>query len=118
MILLSPYVLGGALASLAFFYFIRCMISPLWSVPGPKYSAFTSLVLKWKELRAQRTTYIHELHQKYGQVVRVAPNEVSFTSIAAVKEIYCSGGSGYDKTEFYDLFKAYGRRYVWNRQTP
>jgi hypothetical protein len=28
-----------------------------------------------------------------------------------VKEIYCAGGSGYDKTEFYELFKVYGRRY-------
>jgi hypothetical protein len=35
---------------------------------------------------------------------------VSFTSWEALKEIYCSGGSGFDKTEFYDLFQIYGRR--------
>ncbi|KXH28572.1 cytochrome P450 [Colletotrichum nymphaeae SA-01] len=60
---------------------------------------------------ALATKYIHTLHQQYGPVVRIAPNEVSFTSYEAVKEIYCSGGSGYDKTEFYDLFKkAYSAR--------
>jgi len=63
-------------------------------------------------LRANRRVYIHGLHLQYGPVVRIAPNEVSFTSPEAVKEVYCSGGSGYDKTEFYDLFKVYGRRCV------
>ncbi|TGJ79428.1 hypothetical protein E0Z10_g9334 [Xylaria hypoxylon] len=50
------------------------------------------------------------MHLRYGPVVRVAPNEVSFASLEGIKEIYGSGGSGYDKTEFYDLFKIYGRR--------
>jgi hypothetical protein len=39
--------------------------------------------------------------------VRLGPNEVSFTSLDAIKEIYASGGSGYDKTEFYTLFKQF-----------
>lgn len=47
-------------------------------------------------------------------MVRIAPNEVSFASTAAVKEIYCSGGSGYDKTEFYNLFTVYGRRTMFS----
>jgi hypothetical protein len=28
-----------------------------------------------------------------------------------MKEIYTSGGSGYDKTEFYTLFKQFDTRY-------
>jgi hypothetical protein len=44
-------------------------------------------------------------------VVRLGPKEVSFTSTEAVKEIYTSGGSGYDKTEFYNLFKQFNTRY-------
>jgi hypothetical protein len=73
-------------------------------------SAFTSLELRINELKANRTPYVHGLHQRYGPVVRLGPNEVSFSSWAAVKEIYCSGGSGYDKTEFYDAFQIFGRR--------
>ncbi|KAK4190043.1 putative sterigmatocystin biosynthesis P450 monooxygenase [Podospora australis] len=84
--------------------------SPLNTIPGPWYAKYTSLVLKWHEFKAKRTVYIHGLHLKYGPAVRIAPNEVAFASAEAVKEIYCSGGSGYDKTEFYDLFKVYGRR--------
>lgn len=80
--------------------------------PGPTMSLFTSLVLKWKEINAERTLYIHALHQRYGPVVRVSPNEVSYTSWPALKEIYCSGGSGYDKSDFYNLFRIYGRRFA------
>ncbi|KAL6862048.1 cytochrome P450 [Trichoderma novae-zelandiae] len=110
MLLLSPTILIGAAALLLAVHLIQRLRSPLSEVPGPVVSRFTSLVLKWKEIKALRTVYIHQLHQQYGPVVRVAPNEVSFTSWEALKEIYCSGGSGYDKTEFYDLFKIYGRR--------
>ncbi|KAK4179244.1 cytochrome P450 [Triangularia setosa] len=88
-------------------------LSPLLSkdtLPGPLYARLTSLVLKYHEFTATRTSYIHSLHLRYGPVVRVAPNEVAFASAAAVKEIYCSNGSGYDKTEWYDLFKVYDRR--------
>ena len=42
--------------------------------------------------------------------MRLGPNEVSFTSLEAIKEIYSSGGSGYDKTEFYTLFKQFDTR--------
>jgi hypothetical protein len=92
------------------FSVIRAWLSPLRKLPGPTVSKFTSAVLKWNELKANRTVYIDGLHRQYGPVVRVAPNEVSFTSEGALKEIYCSGGSGYDKTEFYDLFTIFGRR--------
>ncbi|KAH9243641.1 hypothetical protein K456DRAFT_1717167 [Colletotrichum gloeosporioides 23] len=110
MLLLSPVVLGAASVVLTLVYLARCVSSPLWRLPGPRASAFTSLLLKWHEWHAQRTKYIHRLHEEYGPVVRIAPNEVAFTSYDAVKEIYCSGGSGYNKTEFYNLFRVYGRR--------
>jgi hypothetical protein len=69
-------------------------------------------VLKYYEFQGKRRVWIHSLHERYGLVVRLAPNEVAFANLEGMKEIYQSGGSGYDKTEFYDLFKQYGRRYV------
>lgn len=81
-------------------------------IPGPWYTNITSLVLKYHEISRGRRLWIHSLHGKYGPVVRLAPNEVSFANLEGMKEIYQSGGSGYDKTEFYDLFKQYGQRYV------
>jgi hypothetical protein len=45
-------------------------------------------------------------------VVLVAPTEVSFASGDAIRDIYGSGGSGFDKTDFYDLFTVFSRRRV------
>ncbi|KAK5788606.1 hypothetical protein VI817_009564 [Penicillium citrinum] len=81
-------------------------------VPGPWYTNITSFVLKYYEFQGKRRVWIHSLHERYGPVVRLAPNEVAFANLEGMKEIYQSGGSGYDKTEFYDLFKQYGRRWV------
>ncbi|CAM1502849.1 Fc.00g076250.m01.CDS01 [Cosmosporella sp. VM-42] len=114
MLILSPLFAAATAALLLVVHLALRIASPVWKLPGPLLSNFTSLILKWHELKANRTLYIHALHQKYGPVVRIAPNEVSFTSPAALKEIYGSGGSGYDKTEFYNLFQVFGRRTMFS----
>ncbi|KAK3295892.1 cytochrome P450 [Chaetomium fimeti] len=108
--MLSPLLIFVAVLLLAVHSLRQLLSSPLNKIPGPWHAKFTTLVLKWHEFRTNRTRYVHHLHLKYGRAVRIAPNEVIFASAAAVKEIYCSGGSGYDKTEFYDMFKVYGKR--------
>jgi hypothetical protein len=112
MPLISPLALAGFVCLAALLHLLGRLGSPMRRVPGPWYSLLTPAVLRWSEFRANRTRYIHQLHQKYGPVVRIAPEEVSFTSAEAVKEIYCSGGSGYEKSDFYDMFKIFGRRYL------
>ncbi|KAE8451562.1 hypothetical protein EG329_003635 [Mollisiaceae sp. DMI_Dod_QoI] len=92
----------------------RTIFAPLSKLPGPWHSLITDLYLMYKEFTAQRRTYIHGLHNKFGPVVRLGPNEVSFTSLEALKEIYQSGGSGYDKTEFYTLFRQFGTRTMFS----
>lgn len=104
-ILFLPLVLG----LIAIFHKV---VSPLTEIPGPWYSVFTDLWLMYQEFTSNRRAYIHALHQKYGPVVRLGPNEVSFTSLEAIKEIYSSGGSGYEKTEFYTLFMQFNTRFV------
>ncbi|EFQ99066.1 isotrichodermin C-15 hydroxylase [Nannizzia gypsea CBS 118893] len=53
---------------------------PLKNIPGPKLAAASRLV--WaKHIRdGNIVKYITKLHQKYGEVVRLAPNELSFIS--------------------------------------
>lgn len=114
MTLLSAPVLAVALAAALAAHIWNRASSPLWHLPGPRASRLTSLVLRWHEFRAGRTAYIHALHLRHGPVVRVAPGEVSFSSYEAVKEIYGSQGSGYDKTAFYDLFRVFGRRTMFS----
>ncbi|KAK9776283.1 putative Cytochrome P450 [Seiridium cardinale] len=114
MALLNPYLLVIGSLGAVILYIWTCLASSLRKIPGPAISSFTSWLLKWHEFHANRTRYVHRLHQIYGPVVRIAPNEVSFASTEGVKEIYSSGGSGYDKTEFYNLFRVYGRRTMFS----
>ena len=43
------------------------------------------------------------LHERYGPVVRIAPNELSFASPRAAREILAAG-KGFHKTDFYGVF--------------
>jgi hypothetical protein len=113
MPLISPVVLASFVLLAALLHLISRLRSPVCRVPGSWHSLFSPILLRWHEFCARRTSYVHRTHQRYGPVVRIAPDEVSFTSAEAIKEIYGSGGSGYDKTEFYDMFKVFGRRYGW-----
>ncbi|OBT63929.1 hypothetical protein VE03_05948 [Pseudogymnoascus sp. 23342-1-I1] len=102
-------IVAFGLSCLGLFIY-RATLAPLSKLPGPWHTRFSDVVLMYNEFTARRRVYIHELHKKFGPVVRLGPNEVSFTSVEALKEIYQSGGSGYDKTEFYNLFVQYGTR--------
>jgi cytochrome P450 len=79
------------------------ILSPLRSIPGPWYAAITSYYLILRDLAGQRTKTIHRLHEIYGPVVRIGPNEVSFSSGAVVKELY-GQTSNYLKAPIYEAF--------------
>ncbi|PIL35052.1 cytochrome P450 [Ganoderma sinense ZZ0214-1] len=83
----------------------RLWFAPLARLPGPSICAISRLPLMFYEFSGARRSFIHDLHTKYGPIVRVAPDEVSFATREAAKEIYTSGGSGYDKSSFYLLFR-------------
>ncbi|KAL4972468.1 cytochrome P450 [Aspergillus desertorum] len=103
--MLTLYLAAGFIATILF---IQRLHAPIAKLPGPWYTTFTSWVLKYHEFTSNRRLYVHGLHRKYGTTTRIAPNEVSFASLEATREIYASGGSGYDKTELYDLFRQFG----------
>ena len=44
-----------------------------------------------------------KIHERYGQVVRIAPNELSFASPNAAREVLAAG-KGFHKTDFYGVF--------------
>ena len=75
-------------------FFLACLglynlkFHPLSSYPGPKAAAATRL---WhtRSLLSGRLPYdLERLHNQYGDVVRIAPNELSYTNSIAWKEIY------------------------------
>ncbi|KAF5682004.1 cytochrome P450 monooxygenase [Fusarium denticulatum] len=114
MAVISTSLLAGVTALIFIGVLIVRLRSPLASLPGPRLGLLTPWQLRYYELRGKRTQYVHQMHQKYGNVVRIAPNEVVFSSLDAMKEIYLSKGSGFDKTSFYNLFSQFGLRTMFS----
>ncbi|KFY92053.1 hypothetical protein V500_04337 [Pseudogymnoascus sp. VKM F-4518 (FW-2643)] len=88
------YVLiPGCLAVLTILYISSHLIynlyfHPLASYPGPKSHAAARLPYVYYHLTGQLPYKCHQLHTTYGDVVRIAPDELSFTNPNAWKDIY------------------------------
>ncbi|KAL2062017.1 hypothetical protein VTL71DRAFT_6283 [Oculimacula yallundae] len=78
-------------------------------IPGPKSYAITKWRLAYDDWQGTRTQTIHRLHQQYGPVVKIGPNELSFNSVTALKTIY-GAGSGFERASFYRMFDVYGHQ--------
>lgn len=80
----------------------------LRSIPGPRLYAATQYRLALDAWRARSVHSIDALHRRYGPVVRIGPQQVSFNSLSALRTIY-GAGSGFERTSFYRMFDVYGR---------
>jgi cytochrome P450 len=97
--------LTGALAfHLLFTAIYRLFLSPLAAIPGPKLAALS----RWYECYydivqpARYTFKIQELHSRYGPIVRISPNEVSFSDPEAVSLVFAPGaGQRRDKSTLF-----------------
>ncbi|CAE6351790.1 unnamed protein product [Rhizoctonia solani] len=100
------YALGVA-ASLAGYIFVPYLRDPhdlrRSTIAGPKLAALSNAWLAFVAFRGDRSQAVHELHQKYGKLVRIAPNHISVADPKALEVIYAHG-NGTLKTEFYDAF--------------
>lgn len=77
---------------------MRC---PLSKVPGPWYSRFTRLVLKYHILAGREMYYVHALHRRYGPVVRLTPRDAAVCDLASFAQIH-RAGSAFRKGPWYD----------------
>ena len=77
-----------------FFAFYACKViyriyfHPLSSYPGPKLAAATRLWYIYKLYCGELPQTIAALHREYGSVLRVAPDELTYTSSESWKDIY------------------------------
>jgi hypothetical protein len=69
----------------------------------------TQLWIMYHEFKGDRTVQIDKLHSRYGPVVRISPDEVSFNNHEGLREIY-GIKSTFSKSSFYDLFVYYNTR--------
>lgn len=76
-------VLGLATARALYYLFFH----PLNRYPGPKLWAVSRAFHVWYNFTGRLPFKVLELHRKYGPVVRIAPDELSFTDAAAWDDV-------------------------------
>ncbi|KAH8678543.1 cytochrome P450 [Xylariales sp. PMI_506] len=71
-----------------FMYTYQVLSSPLAHVPGPWYNSWTSAIYKYHLLTGCAPKYVQSLHEKYGPVVRISPDEVDISDPSAAQIIH------------------------------
>ncbi|UPL02268.1 hypothetical protein LCI18_013202 [Fusarium solani-melongenae] len=66
----------------------RLFFHPLAKYPGPFLAKITDWYLAYFVFQGRATKTRYEWQKKYGEIVRVSPNELQFGDLASVKEIY------------------------------
>ena len=66
----------------------RLFVHPLHHVPGPWINSISRIPYARHLLAGTTVDNVKHLHEKYGEVVRISPNEVSFISESAWQDIY------------------------------
>ncbi|KAG5659883.1 hypothetical protein KAF25_003405 [Fusarium avenaceum] len=74
-------------------------LHPIAHIKGPFLAAVTPISLIRSVAGHRLNNDIKALHRKYGPVVRIAPNELSFSSERALREIHNPGPDGHHYTK-------------------
>ncbi|KAL8387040.1 hypothetical protein RB595_010202 [Gaeumannomyces hyphopodioides] len=88
------YILGLLLVLLVARGLYNVFLHPLHRYPGPLLCRASFLPLTLEHCRGNSNKYIEALHKKYGPVVRVEPNLLSYADSRAWSDIY-----GHRRTE-------------------
>ncbi|KAI9764940.1 MAG: hypothetical protein M1840_007965 [Geoglossum simile] len=95
--------LGLLLVLWVFYHISRCIYNvyfhPLRRFPGPKLMAATQFANAGYIISGTNCKHLYDLHERYGNVVRTGPNELSFRSVSAIKTIY--GGNPRSEDAFH-----------------
>ncbi|KAF7303625.1 hypothetical protein MIND_00591800 [Mycena indigotica] len=126
-----------ALVNLVFFATLALSITayrlspwhPLANIPGPYMAKITKLWAVKVGMSGYRHHVLKQLHERYGDCVRIGPNEISVINVDSVKSVL--GPRGFQKGQFYNIFSDpnlgttnllglrgdahANRRRIWNR---
>ncbi|KAI8722924.1 hypothetical protein NCS52_00437900 [Fusarium sp. LHS14.1] len=120
MALLSQYFL--ALSGLMCFYLGHSIICnlffhPFRKFPGPPLAKISRVWSRRANFQGLKYMRIHEAHQKYGAVIRIGPNELSFADPLAVRDIYTT--NDFQKEEsFYFSKRGYEEDHLFSFTNP
>ncbi|KAI9062240.1 cytochrome P450 monooxygenase pc-bph [Trametes sanguinea] len=85
--------------------------------PGPWIAKLSDIWLGKVAADGHRSERVHELHEKYGTFVRIAPNHLSIADPDALQVVY-GHGTGTLKSDFYDAFVSIERGLFNTRSRP
>ncbi|KAK1752836.1 Cytochrome P450 monooxygenase abl2 [Echria macrotheca] len=93
MAVFNTYIVGVTLGTVLPIWAVvvaiyRYYFHPLRNFPGPITNAVSGLPTVVNLISGGQHAYIKRLHDRYGAVVRIAPNELSFLSPGAWEDIY------------------------------
>ncbi|KAF2172252.1 hypothetical protein M409DRAFT_63002 [Zasmidium cellare ATCC 36951] len=78
-------------------------VSPLRKYPGPLLASGSRAWKVWSTWAGHTEMDHIRIHERYGPIVRIAPDEVSLASPTAAREVLAAG-KGFHKTDFYWVF--------------
>ena len=111
--LLSILVLVGTFC----FALYQLFFHPLSKVPGPRIASLTSLWHTYHSFIGDEWALLRRLHQKYGTIVRIGPNEVDISDGSALGPVYVEKG-GFLKAPMYDNFHVDGFHTIATTTNP
>ncbi|KAF5340888.1 hypothetical protein D9758_012174 [Tetrapyrgos nigripes] len=90
-----------------FFTLVTCIVvyrlspwHPLGNYPGPVLCKLSKLWMAFVSQQGRQHIYLWRLHQKYGDIVRVGPNELSIQNAGSILPVL--GGSELPKGPWFD----------------
>lgn len=104
--LLIPAILAATIGALIYFALIERYFKDangLRRFDGPLLARLTNWWVAYVTCRNARSSYVLDAHRRYGPVVRIQPDHLSFSEPRAIVDIY-SFQSKMLKSEFYESF--------------
>ncbi|KAI0198135.1 cytochrome P450 [Astrocystis sublimbata] len=99
----------GALGLVTLLFFVVSNLrDPISKVPGPWYTKWTGFVADCYSVVGRKPAYIHNLHQKYGPIVRIRPQEVYIQDVDAAQQIFKIKNE-FPKAKWYSDFIPFGQ---------
>jgi hypothetical protein len=104
---MSFILVFGALLFISIAYVVyQRHVHPLAKYPGPFFASISNF---WKVQTVLPHNFHREIlrcHETYGPIVRIGPNDLSFSTPDAIAPIYKSSGRLMPKGDFYNAFVA------------
>lgn len=100
---ISAYLPLAVIIFLLLHFLSRRYLSPFRKYPGPLLASGSRIYRLFCVASGNSHLRMIDLHRRYGPVVRIAPDELSFSSPEAAR-LLLSAGKGFHKTRFYDVF--------------